>query len=85
MTLKTIFLDRDGVINKDKHYLYKIEDFDFIEGIFESCRHFQSLNFQIIIISNQSGIDRGYYSENDFLRLNHWMINQFKIITHKFK
>jgi D-glycero-D-manno-heptose 1,7-bisphosphate phosphatase len=79
MTLKTIFLDRDGVINKDKHYLYKIEDFEFIEGIFESCRHFQSLNFQIIIISNQSGIDRGYYSENDFLRLNHWMINQFKI------
>jgi len=78
MTLKTIFLDRDGVINKDKHYLYKIQDFEFIDGIFESCRHFQKLNYRIIITSNQSGIARGYYSEKDFLRLNQWMLNQFK-------
>ena len=43
MTIKTIFLDRDGVINKEVSYLYKIKDFEFIDGIFEACLHFQEL------------------------------------------
>jgi D-glycero-D-manno-heptose 1,7-bisphosphate phosphatase len=78
MPLKTIFLDRDGVINKEISYLYKIADFKFIDGVFEACLFFQNLNYKIIIISNQSGIARGFYSESDYQILTKWMINQFQ-------
>jgi D-glycero-D-manno-heptose 1,7-bisphosphate phosphatase len=77
MAIKTIFLDRDGVINKEVNYLYKIQDFEFIEGVFEACSYFQNLNYNIIVISNQSGIDRGIYSESDYQRVNEWMLNEF--------
>ena len=69
MAIKTIFLDRDGVINKDYKYLYKIKDFIFIEGVFEACSHFQNLGYEIIIVTNQSGIARGFYSEDDYLKI----------------
>ena len=78
MTIKTIFLDRDGVINKEVGYLHKIEDFKFINGVFEACRYFQSLDYQIIVVTNQSGIGRGYYDEDAFHVVNNWMLNQFK-------
>ena len=77
MAIKTIFLDRDGVINEEVNYLYQIENFNFIDGVFEACLHFQRLNYKIIIVSNQSGIARGYYSENDYKRLTTWMLDQF--------
>jgi D-glycero-D-manno-heptose 1,7-bisphosphate phosphatase len=77
MAIKTIFLDRDGVINKEVNYLYKIDNFQFIEGAFEACLYFQNLNYEIIIVSNQSGISRGIFSEKDFNKLNNWMLNQF--------
>lgn len=78
MPVKTIFLDRDGVINKEINYLYKIEDCQFIDGIFEACKYIKSLGFQIIIVTNQSGISRGYFSERDFRKITNWMIQQFK-------
>ena len=78
MSIKTIFLDRDGIINKDKNYLYKIDDFEFIEGVFESCKYFQDLGYEIIIVTNQSGITRGYYSLQEYEILTRWMLNQFK-------
>lgn len=74
---KALFLDRDGVINIEKDYLYKIEDFEFIDGIFELCRHYQSLDYDIFVVTNQSGIARGYYSEKDFISLTRWMIQEF--------
>ncbi len=74
-----IFLDRDGVINKDFEYVYKIADFVFINDVFHSCRQFIQLGYKIIVITNQSGIARGYYSENDFNRLNQWMLEQFSL------
>jgi len=77
MPIKTIFLDRDGVINKDINYLHKIDDFEFIDGIFDACLHFQSLGYTIIIITNQSGIERGYYNESDYQILNQWMLGNF--------
>ena len=77
MALKTIFLDRDGVINKEINYLYKIEDFEFIDGVFESCLFFQDLDYQIIIVSNQSGVARGLFTETDYHILTEWMIKQF--------
>ena len=74
---KALFLDRDGVINVEKDYLYKIEDFEFISGIIELCKHYQTLGYIIVVVTNQSGIARGYYSERDFTLLTSWMINKF--------
>ena len=71
---KAIFLDRDGTINVEKHYLYKIEDFQFLPGVIESLRHLQDAGFLLIVITNQSGIGRGYYTEGDFHKLNDWMV-----------
>ena len=79
MTIKTIFLDRDGVINKEINYLHKIEDFEFIDGIFDTCQYFKNLNYKIIIITNQSGISRGYYTEIDFQKVTNWMLGHFNI------
>jgi len=76
--MKVIFLDRDGVINKDIGYLYKISDFQFREGIFEACKYFNKIGYKIIIITNQSGIHRGYFNLNDLKILNKWLIDQFK-------
>ncbi len=70
---KAVFLDRDGVINIDKAYVSKIEDFEFCEGVFEALKHFQNLGYLLIVVTNQSGIGRGYYSEEDFQILSDWM------------
>ena len=78
MAIKTIFLDRDGVVNKEVKYLYKIDDFKFIDGIFDTCLYFQNLGYKIIIITNQSGIFRSFYTENDYQRLTEWMLGQFQ-------
>lgn len=75
---KAIFLDRDGVVNVEKNYVHRIEDFEFMEGIFELCALAQRLNFRIFIITNQAGIGRGYYTIDDFERLTTWMLAQFK-------
>jgi len=74
---KAVFLDRDGVINVEKNYVYRIEDFEFVEGIFEFCEVVQQLDFKIFIITNQAGIGRGYYTTDDFDRLTKWMLAQF--------
>jgi D-glycero-D-manno-heptose 1,7-bisphosphate phosphatase len=76
---KALFLDRDGTINIEKNYVYRIEDFEFIPGIFELILSFQKKGYLIFIVTNQAGIARGYYSENDYSLLTAWMINQFKI------
>ena len=77
MAIKTIFLDRDGVVNKEVRYLYKLSDFEFIDGIFDACLYFQKLEYKIVIITNQSGIARGYYNETDYWKLTEWMLGQF--------
>ena len=66
MKSKALFLDRDGVINKEINYLYCIEDFIFNDEIFELCQNYQKNGYKIFIITNQAGISRGYYKENDF-------------------
>lgn len=78
MKRKALFLDRDGVVNIDKKYVYKIEDFEFCNGIFKLCRFFLERNYLIFIATNQSGIARGYYKENDFLKLCDFMVQEFK-------
>jgi D-glycero-D-manno-heptose 1,7-bisphosphate phosphatase len=75
---RALFLDRDGVINKEVNYLYKIENCQFIDGSLEACLEFQKLGYLIIVVTNQSGIARGYYSERDFQIFTSWMIEQFE-------
>ena len=72
---KAVFLDRDGTINVDKNYLYKVEDFEFLPDVIESLKKFQDLGYLLIIITNQSGIARNYYTKDDFLKLKKWLIN----------
>lgn len=74
---KALFLDRDGVINVEKNYVYKIEDFEFVDGIFELCALASSLGLRIFVITNQAGIGRGYYTPDDFTKLTDWMLEQF--------
>lgn len=75
---KVVFLDRDGTINVEKDYLYKIEDFEFLPGVIEALRDLQSAGYKLVVITNQSGIARGYYTEEDFQKLNTWMLNELK-------
>lgn len=72
-----LFLDRDGVINIDHGYVCRPDEFEFLEGIFELCRTAQGLGYLLIVITNQAGIGRGYYSENDFHLLTDWMCDAF--------
>lgn len=76
MKQKALFLDRDGTINVEKEYLYKIEDFEFTQGAVEALRAAQKAGYKLIVITNQSGIARGYYTLRDFEKLNHWMLEQ---------
>ena len=73
---KAIFLDRDGVINKEVNYLHKIKDFEFTEGCIEALKTLQSHGYLLFIITNQAGIGRGYYTEDDFHQLNNWMLTE---------
>ena len=63
MSNKAVFLDRDGVVNVDHGYVHKIEEFDFMPGIFELCQYAKRLGYKLIIATNQSGIGRGYYTD----------------------
>lgn len=70
---KAVFFDRDGVINIDTGYVGKIEDFTFVEGIIPAMRIAQQQGYLLIIVTNQSGIGRDYYTEDDFQQLTQWM------------
>ena len=72
-----LFLDRDGVINQEKEYLHQKEHFQFIDGVLETCQEMLLRGYKLIVITNQSGIARGYYSEQQFLELSQWMSQQF--------
>lgn len=74
---KVFFLDRDGVVNIDPGYVFRIEDFKFIPSIFTVLRFLISRGYKLIVVTNQSGIGRGYYTRDDFRKLNEWMIQQF--------
>lgn len=74
---RALFLDRDGVINRDDGYVYRKKDFHFIDGIFELTAAAVVRGFLPIIVTNQSGIGRGYYSERQFLQLMRWVRRRF--------
>ena len=75
---KAIFLDRDGVINKERgDYTWKIKDFIFNDGLFSFLKTMQEKGYILIIITNQGGISKGIYSHKDLSELNMFMFNEF--------
>ena len=75
---KVIFLDRDGTINVEKSYLYKWEDFEFEKNAIEGLKELKNLGYEFIVVTNQSGIGRGYYTEEDLVALNNQMTQKLK-------
>lgn len=75
---KALFLDRDGTINIEKNYLFRIDDFEFREGIFDIAKVFFDHGYLIFVVTNQSGIARGLYSEEEYQLLTNWMKAQFR-------
>ncbi|MDG0980804.1 MAG: HAD family hydrolase [Halieaceae bacterium] len=75
---RALFLDRDGVINHDDGYTSRPEDFKFIDGIFDLCRAAKQSGYLLIVVTNQAGIGRGYYTEQDFFVLTAWMCARFE-------
>lgn len=70
---KAAFFDRDGTINVDVHYLYRPEDLRFIDGMPEFIRKWNDLAYKVIVVTNQAGIARGYYTEQDMHKLHRYM------------
>ncbi len=78
MKNKAIFLDRDGTINIDKGYLYKKEEFEFLDKAIEGLKILTDLGYILIVVTNQSGIARGYYTEEQLEDLNNYMAEELK-------
>jgi D-glycero-D-manno-heptose 1,7-bisphosphate phosphatase len=74
---RAAFLDRDGVINVDPGYVHRIEDFEFVAGTLEACAHLVRRGWLLVVVTNQSGIGRGLYTERDFSLLTDWMRERF--------
>lgn len=70
---RALFLDRDGIVNEEVGYLHRPADVRWVEGIAPLCRTAQSLGYKLIVVTNQSGIARGLYTEADFHTLMDWM------------
>ncbi|MGP1928785.1 MAG: D-glycero-beta-D-manno-heptose 1,7-bisphosphate 7-phosphatase [Arsenophonus sp. NC-WZS1-MAG3] len=72
-SIPAIFLDRDGTINFDHGYIYKIDNFQFIEGVIEAMLELKKMDYALVVVTNQSGITRGLFTETQFLELTKWM------------
>ena len=75
---KIIFLDRDGTINEEVHYLYRPEDMRFLPGAAEGIAMFNQAGFLVVVVTNQAGVARGYYTEEDVERLHSFMNEKLK-------
>lgn len=80
---KALFLDRDGILNVDKTYIYRYEDIEWVEGIFDLIDYANKNGFLVIVLTNQSGVAQGMYTEKDVLKL-HQEMNQF-LMSKKLK
>jgi len=76
-TARALFLDRDGVINVDSGYVHTAAATQWVPGIFDLCRRAADLGYLLVVVTNQAGIARGYYSEQDFLTYSQWMRDEF--------
>lgn len=73
-----LFLDRDGVINVDKNYVYRIEDCEFVDGIFELCCKAKEMGYKLIVVTNQAGIAKGYFTERDYATFMDYVRGEFE-------
>lgn len=78
MAKRAVFLDRDGVINLDFDYVHTVEEFQWVPGILEAAKVLHDDGWMLVVVTNQSGIGRGYYSIEDFNQLTNWMKAEFK-------
>jgi D-glycero-D-manno-heptose 1,7-bisphosphate phosphatase len=78
MKKRALFLDRDGVVNEEVGYLHRTEDVRFVEGIFSLCRTATRLGYRLIVVTNQAGIARGFYSAADFETLMEFMRRELR-------
>ncbi len=72
-----VFLDRDGVINIDTGYVATADEFEFVPGVLEACAQLVAKGYALVVVTNQSGIARGFYDEQAFSRLTDWMRERF--------
>lgn len=75
---RAVFLDRDGTINIDKAYVYKKEDFIYLDGVKEGLKALSDAGFLLIVITNQSGIGRGYYTLEEYRELEAWLFEDLR-------
>lgn len=75
---KAAFLDRDGVINIDRAYVHSRDEFDWVPGVFEAARKLVDAGFILVVVTNQSGIGRGYYTEEEYETLTDWIRGEFE-------
>jgi D-glycero-D-manno-heptose 1,7-bisphosphate phosphatase len=73
MSVPAVFLDRDGTINVDHGYVHEIDEFEFIEGVIDAMRELKAMGFALVLVTNQSGIARGKFTEAQFETLTEWM------------
>ena len=72
-SVPAIFLDRDGTINVDHGYVHEIDNFEFIDGVIDAMRELKKMGFALVVVTNQSGIARGKFTEAQFETLTEWM------------
>ena len=72
-TKPAVFLDRDGTINVEKDYLYRVEEFEFTPGAVEAIRLLNQAGYLVVVVTNQSGVARGYYTEADIKTLHSYI------------
>lgn len=70
---KIVFLDRDGTLNEEVNYLYRPEDMSLFEGVGPALRRLKEAGFKLVVITNQAGVARGYYTEEDVKALHRYM------------
>jgi D-glycero-D-manno-heptose 1,7-bisphosphate phosphatase len=75
---RAVFLDRDGTINIEKEYLFRVDDFEFIPGVPEAIRRLNQAGFFVVVVTNQSGVARGYYTEEDVENLHRYIAGELE-------
>lgn len=78
MKNRAVFIDRDGTLNVEKNYLFKKEDFEFTENAPKGIKLLNDNGFKVIVITNQAGVARGYYSESDVIELHKYIDEKLK-------